>query len=478
LKLYLVRHAEARKRAGWAGPDSLRPLSARGEGQAHGLVDAMEGAPLVQIFTCESLRCRETVAGLGAMRGISVELEPRLHEKASAQQVLSLLGESPELPTLVCAGRRLILDLLSALGVQTSDDSPPRCQKGSIWVLRGRGLLADDAEYISPIETSPSVRAQRRLAVLDLGSTSFSLAVVDVTADGEFESILRQRLTLQLGAHTHAGGPIPEEDCERAVEAVGRLRAEAESVDAESLYPVGTAILRDASNAAELAARMGEVLGQPVQLLSGEAEAGLAYRAIQHRLGVGEECLLAADLGGGSLELATGVGADCDWTASLPIGVTRLRAELVRSSRLSKAERRAVRDRVRELVEPCVEVLEPRGSMRLIVAGGTVRALARLALTWRKKADRTGLKAMILERSELEEIFERLERASDESRLSMPAVQPRRADLLPVGALILSTLLDVLNRDELVVSDWGLREGVILEALEADLEECPVRSGR
>lgn len=133
---------------------------------------------------------------------------------------------------------------------------------------------------------------------------------------------------------------------------------------------------------------------------------------------------------------------------------------------------------MRELVEPCVEVLEARGSMRLIVAGGTVRALARLALTWRKKADRSGLKAMILERSELEEIFDRLERASDESRRSMPAVQPRRADLLPVGALILSTLLDVLNRDELVVSDWGLREGVILEALEGDLEECPARSGR
>jgi exopolyphosphatase/guanosine-5'-triphosphate,3'-diphosphate pyrophosphatase len=353
--------------------------------------------------------------------------------------------------------------------------------------LRGRGFQADDAEYISPIEVTPAVLAPRRLAVLDLGSTSFSLAVVDVTADGEFEPILRQRLTLQLGAHTHAGGPIPAVDCERAIGAVGRLRAEAESVAAEALYPVGTAILRDASNAKELAARMRDVLGQPVHLLSGEAEARLAYRAIQRRLGVGEERLLAADLGGGSLELATGVGEDCNWTASLPIGVTRLRAELVRSSRLSKAEKKAVRDRVRERVKPCMEELEPRGSMRLIVAGGTVRALARLALAWREKADRSDLKAMILERSELEDIFKRLERASDESRLSTPTVQPRRADLLPVGALILSTLLDVLNRDELIVSDWGLREGVILEALElseaskpseADPAESPDRSGQ
>jgi len=427
------------------------------------------------------------VAGLGATRGISVELEPRVHEKASAQEVLSLLGEGPELPTLVCAGRRLILDLLSALRVQTGQDSPPRCQKGSIWVLQGRGFQVDTAEYISPIEVAPAVRAARRLAVLDLGSTSFSLAVVDVTADGEFESVLRQRLTLQLGAHSHAGGPIPEEDCERAVEAVGRLRAEAESVAAEVLCPVGTAILRDASNASELIARMRDVLGQPIRLLSGEEEARLAYQAIHRRLAVGEECLLAADLGGGSLELATGVGSTCNWTESLPIGVTRLRAELVRSSRLSKAEKRAVRDRVRELVKPCMESLAPLGSMRLIVAGGTVRALARLALAWRKKVDRSDLKAMILERTELEEIFRRLERASDESRLSMPTVQPRRADLLPVGALILSTLLDTLNREELIVSDWGLREGVILEAVEAmeateqskaGWESSPIRPGK
>ena len=435
----------------------------------------MEIAPLVQIFSSTPLRCRETVAELASVRGLGVEFDSRVHEEADASDVLELLAERPEMPTLICAGRRLISELLRTFDVRADDDSAPRCQKGSIWVLQGPGLHVDQAEYISPSEQPTARQAPQRLAVLDLGSTSFSLVVVDVTAEGHFEPILKQRLTLRLGAHSHAGGPIPEEDCQRAIEAVGRLRAEAESVESEALYPVGTAILRDASNASDLAARMCETLGQPVRLLTGEAEARLAYGAVQHRFGVGEECLLAADLGGGSLELAMGAGARCDWAVSLPLGVTRLRAELVRSSRLSVTEIEAIRERVHELVKPCIDKIEIPGTIRLIVAGGTVRALARLAVAWRKKADRSDLKGMILTRSELEEIFERLESASDEMKLAMPTVQPRRADLMPIGALILSELLEGLDRDALVVSDWGIREGVILEALASGRD---TRAGR
>ena len=436
----------------------------------------METAPLVQIFSTTPLRCRETVAALASARGLGVEFDSRVHEEADASDVLELLAERPEMPTLICAGRRLIAELLHELDVRSGDESSPRCQKGSIWVLQGRGLDVDQAEYVSPNEHAAAPQAPRRLAVLDLGSTSFSMVVVDVTPDGHFEPILRQRLTLRLGAHSHAGGPIPEEDCQRAIEAVGRLRAEAESVESEALYAVGTAILRDSSNAADLAARMCEVLGQPVRLLSGEAEARLAYIAVQHRLGIGEECLLVADLGGGSLELAMGLGARCDWTASLPLGVTRLRAELVASNRLSSAEIQAVRERVHGLVKACVDGVAHSGAIRLIVAGGTVRALARLARTWRKKADRSDLKGMVLTRSELYEIFERLESASDEMKLAMPTVQPRRADLMPIGALILSELLEVLDREALVVSDWGIREGIILEALAPWPDTAALRS--
>jgi len=83
---------------------------------------------------------------------------------------------------------------------------------------------------------------------------------------------------------------------------------------------------------------------------------------------------------------------------------------------------------------------------------------------------------MVLARVELETIFERLGSASDETELAMPTVQSRRADLVQIGALILSELLEVLNRDAPVVSDWEIREGIVLEALASEPDTHAARS--
>jgi len=305
----------------------------------------------------------------------------------------------------------------------------------------------------------------KRLAVLDLGSTSFSLTAVEVTASGHFDRILRKRATLRLGAHTNEAGAIPERDCVRAVEAVDRLRGEAESVGCEMLFPVGTAILRDADNAEELTARIEEVLEQPVRILSGQEEAQLSYSALHHRLDLGETNVFAMDLGGGSLELAVGRGERPEWTMSLPIGVTRLHAEFIRSDPPAEPEIESIRDRVSDLLTNGLAELDRDPPTRLVAAGGTLRALARLALAWDSDTDRSELNGMVLSRTELASILAQLMRVTHAVRLAMPTVQRRRADLLPVGALILETLLDVLDLDELVVSDWGLREGILLEAL-------------
>ena len=462
MKLYLVRPAHAEARAAWSGGDRLRPLTARGERQAHALERALDRVPLSQIYSDSSLRSRETVDGLAIARGLSVESEDRLDPGTRAEEVLELLEEGAGGPTLLCASRRLIEELLVTLGVGEHESARPRCQKGSLWrlVLRGRRVVR--AEYEPPRELEAQESPFRRWAVLDLGSTSFSLAVVDLDREGDWVPILRERATFRLGAHASADAAIPPEDCRRAVEAVRRLREEAENVGCEAIFPVATAIFRDAANAPALVSRMDAALGQPIRLLSGDEEARLAYAAIQHRLGIESDPLLAVDLGGGSLELATGCGARVDRTATLPLGVTRLRSELVSGRPDSRGEERAIRERVREVLNSGLPDLALPPSLRLAGAGGTLRAIARLTKVSSGGTTRSELNGAIVTQGQLEEIFERLRDGTKASKLGIPA---RRADLLPVGALVLSTLLSVLGIGELVVSDWGLREGVLLEAL-------------
>ena len=126
--------------------------------------------------------------------------------------------------------------------------------------------------------------AKLRIGVLDLGSTSFNLLVADATGAGDIERVDRHRQMLRLGATLSDSGEIPEEVCAAAVQTAGELRNRAESSRVDRIMPLATAALRDARNGLELAQRIGEAVGAPVQLLSGEQEARLIFAAFAHRV--------------------------------------------------------------------------------------------------------------------------------------------------------------------------------------------------
>jgi exopolyphosphatase/guanosine-5'-triphosphate,3'-diphosphate pyrophosphatase len=427
----------------------------------------LKSAALHRVYSGPALRCRETVEGLAAARGLSVETEACLDESAQVRDVIGLLRALGDLPVLLCTHGPLIPELLQALGVRSARGvSPQRTEKGSLWLLEGPGLQIEQASYIPPLEAEPPIADPTRVAVLDLGSTNFTLLVADATATGEIEPVLRERASLRLGAVIADGDHIPESVCRKAIGAARALRAEAESLNADMLVPVATAAFRDARNGAELAERIGEVLDVPVRLLSGEQEARVSYGAIRRRVGRkrGPEPTLAVDLGGGSLELALDEPSSALFEATLPLGAARLHRELVSTDPLSKREARQIRERV-------VRELEPhRFSLRRcpddgVVCGGTARALARLVLAQRGERPGRHIRRLQIPSAELAEIARRLRRSNHDERLRMRTMQRRRADLLPTGALILATLAEQLGLESFTVSDWGLREGVILETL-------------
>jgi len=287
-----------------------------------------------------------------------------------------------------------------------------------------------------------------------------SLLVADVgPAAGQVEPVLRERAALSFGASAEG---IRAGDCKRAVEDACAMQAEARSVGTTEFLPVATAGLRNARNGREVAERIGVALEIPVRLLTGAEEAALVYRATRTRLGIGDERSVALDLGGGSLDLAVGRSARPDYVASEPLGVSRLWSELVNDDPMSDCDAAAIRERVNETLGPHVARLRSEET-RCIAAGGTVRALARLAQAKRGRTGLGGLLGVRVARSELGALAVRLRNATREERLRLPTVRPRRVDLLPTGAIILMSLMEQLDLKELTISDWGLREGVLLE---------------
>jgi exopolyphosphatase/guanosine-5'-triphosphate,3'-diphosphate pyrophosphatase len=204
-----------------------------------------------------------------------------------------------------------------------------------------------------------------------------------------------------------------------------------------------------------------------VRILTGHEEARIIFTAIRRRLDIGSETTLGLDLGGGSFEFALGNARTVHWESTLPLGVTRLQGQLIEEDRRGRIPYRQmieVRARVRRLVRPLRARIQAAQPARVVAVGGTVRALARLATRGRSgDADLTGLE---LRAAELQALGLDLARETHAERLRMRGMNPRRADLLPIGAAVLAAALRELELPAVTCCDWGLREGIALQLLE------------
>lgn len=478
MRLYLVRNARPEPRAargtpdGWAGEDDLRPLDETGQRQAEALALHLTEAGITRIVTAPPVRCQQTVERVALDSDVRVEVDERLGANESPQRLLELMPAYDEGPVLFCSHREPIESLLRLFEL-VDGDAPPNCKKGSIWVLEGPGYSPTNAEYREPVVRPDRVRFDEpnksgaksiRAAVLDLGSTSFNLLIADVQHQGKIRPVVREKVMLRLGAVIATASAIPEDVAERAVQVARELREVAEREKVQRLLPVATSALREASNGALLAERIGRALGTPVRVLSGEAEARTIFRAFQKRASLGRGRTLGLDLGGGSLELALGNRDGVEREVTLPLGVARLHGEKLRHDPMKKSERRWLQERVWRALEPHVGDFRARG-VRAIAAGGTIRALVRIHEERNAQRGPSPSWPKSLSLSALRRLEERLVASTHQERLLMRGMRKRRADLLPAGAVILAAVAEMLEVEAYEVSDWGLREGVLLEAL-------------
>jgi broad specificity phosphatase PhoE len=492
MKVYWVRHAAAVRRSEWRGAEKLRPLSGGGHRQAQRLLDFFGGVAIEHLLTSPDLRCRQTLEPLAAQRGLPVRFDARLASGRSAAGALALLAELGGRDVVLCSHGDVIPRVIERFcdeGLRLERELV--CDKGSVWIVEGEPGRRARARYVAPPtrsrepgmagieadDAAPLESEKQRVAVLDLGSTSFHLLVADATAGGEIRRVLREREMLRLGALVASGGRIPEPVCARAVEAARTLHRRAAAAHAEPVLAVATSALRDARNGRQLARRIGDSIGVPVRVLSGEQEARLIFAAFRQRLAIRDGPYLGIDLGGGSLEIALGDDSDVYWETTLPLGVARLHGELGREDPMLRAAREAIRARVRGSLSGVMREIARRRPIECIGAGGTLSALARRVVARRTSWPARGVNQLFLPVSELREVAAELVASSHEERLRMPGLQKQRADLLPTGAVVLECLVNELGLAGITVSNWGLREGVILEALGlADCEPGRLRS--
>src|SRR3954469_3595942 len=189
---------------------------------------------------------------------------------------------------------------------------------------------------------------------MDLGTNSFHLLVADAQADGHIDPIVGEKEMLRLGDVVSNYGAIPPTAADQAVATIRRFRLLADAAGADEIHARATSAIRRAENGGELIDRIEEETGVNVDVISGLEEARLIFGAIRAAVVLDPAPAVCFDLGGGSLEVMVGDSSGLMWATSVPLGVARLSADCVHSDPISKADRRALRARIVEVLTPVV----------------------------------------------------------------------------------------------------------------------------
>ncbi len=308
-------------------------------------------------------------------------------------------------------------------------------------------------------------RDRLRLAAIDLGSNSFHLVVVDAHPDGSFDTLVRDKEMLRLGDVVTRTGTIPVADVDRVVETLRRFATMAENAGAVEIVACATSAIREADNSAAIVDLIAEETGINVEVISGRHEARLIFAAVRTSLAIDPGPAVCFDLGGGSLEIMVGDNAGLLWSTSVHLGVARLAATFVESDPPSPGALRRLRAHVADVLVPVAQAVAPFDPKMMIGTSGTFLDLARMASAARGGGVPQSVNQLVTARKDFESIHERLIQTNEAGRARLAGLDGRRAGQIAVGSLILLTAMRVFGFDEMMVGEWALREGIVLDAI-------------
>lgn len=273
------------------------------------------------------------------------------------------------------------------------------------------------------------------------------------------------KMPLRLSEHLAADGSVEDAAVEQLIDFVSRGQALAEDKGATEIMAFATSAIREAANGDQVLARVRSETGLDIQVLSGEDEARMTFLAARRWFGWSSGRILLLDIGGGSLELASGTDEEPDVAASVPLGAGRLTRDFLWGDPPSPEAVRELRKYARLHIAEVVGRLRRVGEPRMAVATSkTFKQLARIAGA-APSSDGIHVRR-VLRAADVSELVPRLAGMTAVERGKIPGVSEGRSEQMVAGAIVAEAAMDLLELDELVVCPWALREGIILHRLD------------
>jgi exopolyphosphatase/guanosine-5'-triphosphate,3'-diphosphate pyrophosphatase len=310
---------------------------------------------------------------------------------------------------------------------------------------------------------------QNNLAAIDIGTNSFHLIVVRVKENGNFEIIDREKEVIRLGEGSSGDIKIIKPEAfERALDALKRFKGIADSHKAK-IRAVATSAVRESHNKNDFMEQVYVKSGINIEIISGIEEARLIYLGVLRSVPVFDKKILAIDIGGGSTEFLIGKKGEPIFSVSMKIGAVRLTQKFFPDFHINKDRIKSCSEWIEGELFQTANTIKQKHFEVCVGSSGTIMSAGLIinALKNNPSSSNGILNNFVFTREELDEIKEEvLARKTVEKRRKIPGIDEKRAEIIPAGIIILSTIFKLFELDKITISGYALREGIIIDTLQ------------
>ena len=300
-----------------------------------------------------------------------------------------------------------------------------------------------------------------RLAGLDIGTLTCRLLIADISTNGRLSELRSERRILRLGEGVDQTGRLSMAGMDRVIQCLREWRERIDASHVVATAAVATSAVRDAANRDEFLNRVKHETGFEVELISGEEEARRTLLGIRSGLSDSVTDVLAIDIGGGSTEFILDRPGHRPLVRSIDIGVVRVCERLLHHDPPTSDEVRQVREWVERETKSALACMGDYRTATLVGTAGTITSLAAMALQL-STYEPARIQNYRLPLNTIQELEQKLLSRKKADRVRLPGLEKGREEVIAAGAIIIRTAMEMLGMSSVLVSDLGLREGILL----------------
>jgi len=302
-----------------------------------------------------------------------------------------------------------------------------------------------------------------KLGIVDMGTNSIHMILVDVRRDLSFEILDRDKDFARLGDQTFLTQNLSPETISRAVATLKRLKKLADLRGVQKVKVVATSAVREAHNGGELVDRIYKQVGYKVRVITGEEEARLIYLAVKNTIPLEDKYHLIVDIGGGSVEIVLADREKIIDCASLKLGTIRLKDQFLKFDTPGKKEIKKMEDYIQAELDPILKKIEKYPVKTMVATSGTLLNLISMAHYLESEQPLPQIHHHQVSAELLKKLISQVFESDAKTRLKLKGMDPARNDLIVPGAYVVSSVLSRLPIENVMACDAAIREGILYD---------------